>query len=190
MDSELGSRCLKKSMKKGLTIIYEITEESVNTVQPKTPVELREISFKEIRTIIPLIREMSEEKFIQFENRMTQRGDRCYVAWADMLPAHYIWVRLKGSMYSGSAGVSFPLSKNMAWFLDARTADDFKGKGIYPTVFSRICKILLSEKRRVYCDVSATNKASLSGIHKTGFFPVMKIYRWGRFKIRFPSRLP
>ena len=177
-------------MKKGLTIIYKITDESVKTVTPKTPIVLREISFPEIRSLIPLIREMSEEKFVQFENRMTERQDRCYVAWADDVPAHYIWVRLQGSMHSGSAGISFPLKNNMAWFLDARTADQFKGKGIYPAVFSMICQALLKENRQVYCDVSSTNKASLSGIHKTGFFPVMKIYRWGRFKLSFPSRLP
>jgi hypothetical protein len=176
-------------MKKGLTIIYKITGETVNTVKAKVPLELREISFHEIRTLIPQIREMNEDKFIQFENRMTQREDRCFVAWTDGIPVHYIWVRIKGSMHSSSAGVVFPLTDNMAWFLDARTSDKFKGKGIYPEVFSRISKALISENRRVYCDVSSQNKASLRGIHKTGFFRVMKIYRLGRFKVRFPGKL-
>jgi len=176
-------------MKKGITIIYKITKESVKDVVPKTPIILREISYGEIRSVIPFIREMTEEKFVQFENRMTLRGDRCYVAWVEDAPAHYIWVRLKGSMHSGSAGVDFELSDNMAWFLDARTSDKFKGMGIYPTVFSSICKSLIEENRSVYCDVAATNKASLSGIHKTGFFRVMKIYRFGRFKLKIPSQL-
>lgn len=176
-------------MKTGLTYIYKITGDSVNPVNAKVPIELREIDFNEIRTLIPQIREMNEEKFRQFENRMTSREDRCYVAWADGVPAHYIWVRLKGSMHSGSAGVVFPLTDNMAWFLDARTADKFKGMGIYPAVFSRISKALIDENRKVYCDVSSKNKASLSGIHKTGFFRVMKIYRVGRFKIRIPGKL-
>ena len=176
-------------MKTGLTYIYKITGESVNSVNAKVPIELREIAFNEIRTLIPHIREMSEEKLIQFENRMTQREDRCFVAWANGVPAHYIWVRVKGSMHSGSSGVDFPLTDNMAWFLDARTADEFKGMGIYPAVFSRISKALIGEKRKVYCDVSSRNKASLSGIHKTGFFRIMKIYRFGRFKVRIPGRL-
>lgn len=157
--------------------------------EAKVPIVIREININEIRTVLPLIREMNEKKYLQFERRINEKGDRCYVAWVNDQPAHFTWIRMHGVMSITSANRSYKVPDDAVWLFDGRTSEKFRGLGILPAMLSTLCALQFPAKKRVFTDTSSTNLASVKSVNKVGFSVAAKVYRLGIFSIGFPSRL-
>ena len=74
-----------------------------------------------------------------------RRGDRCYVAWADGMAAHFCWVQTTGWHYLLSAGLWQYITKGEVWLYHGHTAEWCRGRGIYPYVLTRILRDIQQE---------------------------------------------
>ncbi len=102
-----------------------------------------------------------------FENIDMRRGHECFAACRDQIIG-YVWVNYD-SIYDDKL-LDINLSAGQAYLYKAFTLPEYRGRGIYPELLQRVCRIL--KERGVHTILIATsieNRSSFRGIQKAGF---------------------
>jgi ribosomal protein S18 acetylase RimI-like enzyme len=103
--------------------------------------------------------------------RLHYTGLRCFVAsTADGVIASYVWVIAGRPIHVPERGQELALGPDDIYFTDAYTRPAFRGRGLYPRLFTYGMAFYAREgRRRAFLVVRDTHKASLAGIDKAGF---------------------
>ncbi len=97
------------------------------------------------------------------DNRLSG-GKFCYIFYAEDKYAHESWL-----MYDVLLPAQFGLNTGFPVIGDCLTADQFKGKSIYPYVIGKIAEEIKVKNGGAYISVDSDNIASIRGIEKAGF---------------------
>lgn len=99
-----------------------------------------------------------------------RRGDECYVAFLEGKLVHYSWVQSRGWHYIGPAGRYRRVRPGEFWIYHCRTAEQARGRGLYPAVLSTILRRFAERGFQTgWIYTTAANVASQKGIIKAGW---------------------
>ena len=115
------------------------------------------------------------------------RGDLCFVAADHQGVVHYSWAQVSGMHYIGPAGRMARVKAHEIWIYHCRTAEQARGKGIYPAVLNAImAEAKTADIQRALIYTTETNIASQKGIAKAGFVPKAFLYAFRLGQITIP----
>lgn len=143
--------------------------------------------------LFPVLVETFPEK--DFSSRLKKKGWQCYVASSNDKIVAYAWV-ITEDCFISEINYHFKLSLDEIFIYDCFVCPEFRGKGIYPNLISRIVNDNLevtgaedirkhnSKVNTAYIGVESSNKASISGILKAGFIELNRVnyLQWRSFQ--------
>lgn len=156
---------IKKVFKKFIfdkneVIVYSSSLEKTHILQPKIKCKFMEITdLDEFGGLIG--RENVEERMLE--------GDKLFGMIEENKVIHSSWLKFN-EMNITEVRHRIKLEKGEACIYDSYTDEDFRGKGLYPSMLSCLRKFLKEKGfTKAYIYVESDNEASVKGIEKAGF---------------------
>ncbi len=150
---------------------------AIDLADPRTIIQPRlEVGFKPVgpESVPALARAMGENDYETVRQRMTA-GRRCFAAWFQDAIVAYGWVS-QCSEYIGEQERELKLEPDEAYIWDCATLPAFRGQSLYSALLSHILSVLQAEGLcRVWIGTSASNIASVHGMIRAGFRPVLNL---------------
>lgn len=103
--------------------------------------------------------------------RMLSKGEKGILAYIEGKCIHRSWYKEGSGKVDIYKFLPFYLKENEAYIYYCATAEEMRGKNVYPFVISYIAQMVRGSNR-VFIATSNKNIASMRGIEKAGFEPV------------------
>ncbi len=149
---------------------------AIGLAPPRPIVKPRlEVGFEPVdpESVPALARAMGENHEV-VRQRMTA-GRRCFAAWYQGDIVAYGWVS-QCSEYIGKQERELRLEPDEAYIWDCATLPAFRGQSLYSALLSHMLSVLQAEGLcRVWIGTSASNIASVHGMVRAGFQPVITL---------------
>ncbi|MFA5173820.1 MAG: peptidoglycan bridge formation glycyltransferase FemA/FemB family protein [Candidatus Pacearchaeota archaeon] len=145
--------------------LYSSFLENNKILEPKIKGVFKPADIKEMMKFVDKDSNISQETI---EERFDE-GHQCFIYLFNNKLAHYSWVSFE-EMNILEVNAKIPLQSGEAVIYDCYTNKEFRNKGIYSAMLTKI-KDYLMQKNFVksYIYVESNNKASINGIEKAGF---------------------
>jgi len=135
--------------------------------------ELKEISSPAVIKnvdyhMLPDILSFQDKKYLELFKNFLENGDQGYFAYLDGKCVHRTWVKLGPQEVNLHHFWKKSLKENELFIHYCETAEEARGKSIYPGVLAKIVKDF-KEKYTIYISTSLKNQASIKAIEKAGF---------------------
>ncbi len=106
--------------------------------------------------------------YVETFRRFLEQGDVGYYAYLDGKCCHRSWIQKGPKWVSINPFVQMKIEKNEGYIHYCETAPWARGKGIYPSVLSRIAKDH-KNLENIFIAVESENVSSIRGVEKAGF---------------------
>jgi ribosomal protein S18 acetylase RimI-like enzyme len=126
-----------------------------------------------INQIDDLMNFESKNSIKDLKSKVSQ-GQKCYLAYLDGECVFRSLVIDKPDKVQLNFIYSLSLENDDVYIHYCETHPNYRGKGIYPSVLSYICKAYKANKQ-IYIVVNENNKSSINGVLKVGFTLAKKV---------------
>ena len=143
-------------------IIYSaLLDSEQNIKQPKIKSKLIEITDLTKYENLGFDKEVGEDRLLN--------GDRLFAITAEDRVLHSSWLKFR-EMDIREVAYNIKIENGEACIYDSYTDENFRGKGLYPSMLSFFKKYLKDKGlKKAYIYVESSNKPSIAGIEKAGF---------------------
>lgn len=125
----------------------------------------------------------------EFFSRLDNSGWQCFVAISNDKIVAYSWVATE-DCFIREIDYHYKLNSDEIFIYDCFVCKEYRGRGIYPDIISKIVKFntykycTRNKVNIVYIGVESSNRASIRGVHKTGFreFNRVRYLQWRTFR--------
>ncbi len=142
-------------------LMYIKKHNSIATIKFATPENLKDILF------------FQNIKYIDIFKKFLSLGDKGYFAYIDGKCIHRSWVKSNSQVVTPHRLSPYQLKDNEIFIHYCETAQEARGKGVYPAVLTKICED--NKDKDILISVDEKNIPSVKGIEKVGFEKIKKI---------------